>query len=474
MLLLRNTSRPSLCFSGLLTAPVGSTAPSIAVMDVQHPEDPPGSRSPADIGSRKRGNTSSGSEDTELYCASGDESSEDSFRLVQYRKAKRRIINSSSASSSDTVKTAPQRWPHSILFVPQNATDNLRVLNRQALSVYLENTVPNEIKDVRINTRRNILAIDVMNPSALTILQHVTQLGNIKVRSIVPTNGATITGVIYDIDNEISNADLPILIKPASEHNVIVHVGRLGNSRCVRITFKGDCLPPYVKVGHFRHQVRPFIPRPMQCFNCQKIGHVKGVCRNSAVCPRCAEPHSEDNCSATTLKCPNCQGDHCASSKDCPQIKKEITILKQMVRDNSTHKEAAVKVRRRRRHRRRSSRRKTSSFQEKSPRQASSSADVSSTPNTDVGREKTARSLSTKEWPPLPRTRPPEEPQKKPPPVQQGAVSEESRNTDEQVIALIRPLMNAIRVLLSNMHTPSARSALQVLDALSPVLATLE
>ncbi|XP_065311860.1 uncharacterized protein [Dermacentor albipictus] len=442
-------------------------------MDVQHPEDRPGSRSPTDIGSRKRGNTSSGSEDTELYSASGDESSEYGFRLVQYRKAKRRIINSSSASSSNTVKTAPQRWPHSILFVPQNATDNLRVLNRQALSVYLENTVPNEIKDVRINTRRNILAIDVMNPSALTILQHVTQLGNIKVRSIMPTNGATITGVIYDIDNEIPNADLPVLIKPASEHNVIVHVCRLGNTRCVRLTFKGDCLPPYVKVGHFRHQVRPFIPRPMQCYNCQKIGHVKGVCRNSAVCPRCAEPHSEDNCSAIKLKCPNCQGDHCASSKDCPQIKKEITILKQMVRDNSTHKEAAVKARRRRRHRRTSSRRKTSSFQEQSTRQAASPVEVSSPPNTGVGREKTARSLSTKEWPPLPCTRPPEEPQKKPPPVHQGAVSEESRKTDEQVIALIRPLMNAIRVLLSNMHTPSAKSALQVLDALSPVLATL-
>ncbi|XP_049273403.1 uncharacterized protein LOC125759130 [Rhipicephalus sanguineus] len=255
-------------------------------MDVQPHEAPSGSGSTAGIASRKRGNTSSESDDTELYSASGDESSEDGFQPVLYRKAKRRIINASSASSTATVKTAPQRWPHSILFVPQNATDSLRVLNRQALSLYLENTVPNEIKDVRLNTRRNILAVDVMNPSALSTLQQVTKLGNITVKSIIPADGATTAGVIYDIDTEIPNVDLPVLIKPASQDNVIVNVGRLGNTRCVRVTFKGDCLPSYVKVGHFRHQVRPFIPKPMQCFNCQKIGHVKGVCRNSAVCPR--------------------------------------------------------------------------------------------------------------------------------------------------------------------------------------------
>lgn len=444
-------------------------------MDGQVHGAPPGSGSPAGIASRKRGNTSSESEDTELYSASGDESSEDNFQPVLHRKAKRRIMNASSASSSTTVKNAPQRWPHSILFVPQNTTDNLRVLNRQALSLYLENTVPNEIKDVRLNTRKNIMAIDVKNSSALNTLQHITQLGNIKVRSIVPADGATVTGVIYDIDNEISNADLPILIKPASENNVIVYVGRLGNTRCVRITFKGDCLPSYVKVGHFRHPVRPYVPRPMQCFNCQKMGHVKGVCRNSAICPRCAEPHPEDKCSATTLKCPNCQGAHSASSKDCPQIKKEISILRQMVRDSSTHKEAAEKVRRRRRHRRRSSRRTTSTFKDRSTVHRTQPAAALSATNAEVGREKTGRSLSTKEWPPLTPTRPVAEPQQKPPPpVQQGAASDDLQNTDKQVVALLRPLMSAIRVLLNNMQTPSARSALQVLDALSPVLAALE
>lgn len=443
-------------------------------MDVQPHEVTSDSGSTAATTSRKQGNTSSESDDTELYSASCDESSDDGFQPVLHRKAKRRIINPSPVSSTATVKTVHQRWPHFILFVPKNATESLRVLNRQALSLYFENTVPNEIKDLRLNTRRNILAVDVRHPSALSTLQQVTQLGNIAVRSIIPADGATTSGVIYDINTEIPNADLPILIKPASQDNVIVSVGRLGNTRCVRVTFKGDCLPAYVKVGHFRQQVRPFIPKPVQCFNCQKIGHVKGVCRSSAACPRCAEPHAEDNCSATTLKCPNCQGADKASSKECPHIKKEFSILKQMVRDSSTHKEAAEKIRRRRRRRRRSSRRRAPTSGDKLTHQERSPAAVYSTANTDVGKEQRGRPVSTEEWPPLTRTQRSEEPQQKPSSSEQAAVMEDLRNTDQQVIALLRPLINAIRLLLSNLHTPSARSALQSLDALSPVLAALE
>lgn len=454
---------------------MGSIAPYIVVMDVQPHGAPSESGSTAGTASRKRGNASSESEDTELYSASSDESSDDGFQPVLYRKAKRRIVNASSASSTTTVKTAPQRWPHSILFVPLKATDSLRGLNRQALSVYLENITPNQIKEIRLNARKNILAIDVLNPRALNALQKVTQLGNINVKSIIPADSTTSTGVIYDIATEIPNSDLSVLIKPANEDNVIVNVSRLGNTHCVRITFKGDCLPSHVKVGHFRHQVRPFIPKPMRCHKCQKIGHVQGACRNSEVCPRCSEPHTEDKCSATILKCPNCQGAHSASSKDCPRIKKEFTILRQMVRDSSTHKEAAEKVRRRRRrHRRRSSRRTESTTRSKSTHLGTAPTAGYTAANADDGREKTSRSLSTEEWPPLTRTQLVEEPHQKPHSSEQAATTEEQRNLDKQVIALLRPIINAIRTVLNNMRTTSARSALQVLDALSPVLAALE
>ncbi|KAH8030572.1 hypothetical protein HPB51_009633 [Rhipicephalus microplus] len=59
------------------TGTAGSPAPYIVVMDVQSPEIPPSTSSSTGIASRKRGNPSSESEDTELYSASDYESSED-------------------------------------------------------------------------------------------------------------------------------------------------------------------------------------------------------------------------------------------------------------------------------------------------------------------------------------------------------------------------------------------------------------
>lgn len=71
---------------------------------------------------------------------------------------------------------------------------------------------------------------------------------------------------------------------------------------------------------------------------------------------RTVRSRSNSTSNSTALKCPNFQGAQSDSSKDCPKIRKECSVLKQMVRDSSTHKEAAETVRRRRRRHRRSSR----------------------------------------------------------------------------------------------------------------------
>ncbi|KAH8025377.1 hypothetical protein HPB51_007689 [Rhipicephalus microplus] len=228
---------------------------------------------------------------------------------------------------------------------------------RQALSVALECALPDQIKDVRVNPRKNILSIDVHDVSALGQLQQMTELGGIKMCPFIPIDDKSISGVIYDTDIAIPNVDLPTLIKPADEGTVITQMRRLGNTRCVKVFFKEDCIPSHVKVAHFRHPVRPFIQKPLQCHQCFRLGPVKGVCPNSRLCPRCAEPHAEDACRATTLKCANCSGPHAASLKYCPRIQKERAVLRQMARDNSTHREAAevVRRRRRRRHHRKSS-----------------------------------------------------------------------------------------------------------------------
>ena len=62
-----------------------------------------------------------------------------------------------------------------------------------------------------------------------------------------------------------------------------------------------------------------FVPNPMRCFNCNKLGHTSQRCKFAAKCPGCGKDKHAG-------RCYNCNGPHASSAKDCPvcQKKKEI------------------------------------------------------------------------------------------------------------------------------------------------------
>lgn len=475
MILLLSACSPSPVICGNSRFLPGITVPCPTGMEVEPPALPPDVAAPASAASRKRNSLSSDSEATLIDSTESDDSSDDDYVTVLSQKAKRRMLRASVDTS--TMRTPQSSPKYTILFLPVLPSDNMRFLNRQVASVELERLLPNSIEDVRVNPRKNIVAVDVAQASALDSLRAVTVLGGMNVRTIIPMGKETTTGVIYDIDAAISGEDLPLLIKPANHGIQILQVARLGTSRCVKIVFKGDCLPSHVKVGHFRHAVRPFVPKPLQCRNCQKFGHVSAVCGKSAVCSRCAAQHSAGNCQAKTFKCPNCQGPHDASSKECPRVKRELSILKKMVRDRSTHREAAADVRRRRSRRRRSSRnsalrtQNTRAAQPLAVESAPTSVQNVSKPRIDNGASQ--KNAVDEEWPPLPRISPVEKPQQGKAPQCSTPHPDQLTEHDRRIVTMLKSLIDAIRTLVGNSNTPTARSAVQVLDALSPVLANL-
>ncbi|GFX24538.1 uncharacterized protein TNCV_1584941 [Trichonephila clavipes] len=83
-------------------------------------------------------------------------------------------------------------------------------------------------------------------------------------------------------------------------------------------------------MAYIRCPVRPYIPNPLRCFQCQRFGHSKTVCRGQPTCSRCAEVgHDSADCKAKE-RCVNCKGDHSSFSRACPTwlLEKEITALK--------------------------------------------------------------------------------------------------------------------------------------------------
>ncbi|OJZ79839.1 hypothetical protein ASPFODRAFT_54489 [Aspergillus luchuensis CBS 106.47] len=62
-------------------------------------------------------------------------------------------------------------------------------------------------------------------------------------------------------------------------------------------------------------------PRPMQCYNCQEIGHKAFQCKNAQKCAKCAaEGHHHSTCDQTIPKCIPCGGPHESYSKNCRKL----------------------------------------------------------------------------------------------------------------------------------------------------------
>ena len=93
------------------------------------------------------------------------------------------------------------------------------------------------------------------------------------------------------------------------------------------LTFATPSPPETLKVGWFWEDVEPYVPKPMQCYNCMRFGHPKAKCKARPVCRLCGGEAHEGSC-PHPAKCGNCKGPHAPTSRNCPMFKKEELILK--------------------------------------------------------------------------------------------------------------------------------------------------
>ena len=107
----------------------------------------------------------------------------------------------------------------------------------------------------------------------------------------------------------------------------------------VFLTFNSPVLPRRLSLGFTSIPIDPFIPNPMRCFRCQKLGHTIGRCQRNIACAICAAPHENDNCDKQA-KCVNCDGDHPSFSKKCPVWIFEKEILHIKTTENKSYPEA--------------------------------------------------------------------------------------------------------------------------------------
>ena len=74
-------------------------------------------------------------------------------------------------------------------------------------------------------------------------------------------------------------------------------------SPTLKLAVNDECLPVSISIEIFSFRVRPYVFNPIQCYNCQRIGHTASSCKAKQCCLHCGGGHSRDDCMAEVPQC---------------------------------------------------------------------------------------------------------------------------------------------------------------------------
>merc|ERR1711879_859097 len=94
------------------------------------------------------------------------------------------------------------------------------------------------------------------------------------------------------------------------------------------LTFDTPTPPQQIKIpGYMSLQVRPYIPKPMRCTNCHRLGHTKNRCRTGHKCEYCGGYPSDDSHDDPEQICPHLDtGGWCPNCKVAGHVSGDIKI----------------------------------------------------------------------------------------------------------------------------------------------------
>ncbi|GFW57091.1 RNase H domain-containing protein [Trichonephila clavipes] len=197
--------------------------------------------------------------------------------------------------------------------------------------------------------RSGDLLVEVSTTKQAEQLLALQMLANIPITVLPHANLNSSRGVISESD--LYNVPEQEILEGLQDQKVcavrritIRRDGQVVNTKHLILTFACPDLPQFITAGYLRCSVRPYIPNPLRCFQCQRFGHSKPTCRGKPTCARCGEVgHDSGECNGEE-KYVNCKGDHPSYSRSCNtwKFEKEITTVK--IKNRLTYPEARLAV----------------------------------------------------------------------------------------------------------------------------------
>ena len=113
----------------------------------------------------------------------------------------------------------------------------------------------------------------------------------------------------------------------------------------LKLKFTGHSIPQKIKVLGVNREVRPYVPKPLQCNSCCRFGHSSKRCTSPEVCAVCGSGQHLTNWNCDPPKCVNCGLSHHAKCKTCVFYIYNTELKLLMTRSGMSAKEAKLELR---------------------------------------------------------------------------------------------------------------------------------
>lgn len=204
------------------------------------------------------------------------------------------------------------------------------------------------------NENNGTLLLEIANSLQRENLKKLHSIQGIKIDIIEHQSFNQSKGVIY-APQLINSAEETILEEMKSQDVIAVRrftrfsEGKVIPTPSLLLTFHGTKLPEKAKIIYLSFNIQQYIPQPRRCNFCQKLGHFKKFCRSMLnekpeTCAKCGgRGHSAGGCQKEPY-CINCEGQHPAYHKSCPNFIMEREVLALHIQEKISIREARYKL----------------------------------------------------------------------------------------------------------------------------------
>ena len=144
------------------------------------------------------------------------------------------------------------------------------------------------VKSTNSTKAGNLIVECIDNQQYKTLLKS-THLGEWVIKVYVPKSMSTSIGCIYIVPLDITEENIKDVLKQQNVSNCVrlTYYNKEIKERqpftTVKLYFNVPELPVGISLGFRMYKTKMFVPKPIQCFNCQQFGHMQSDCSKPRV-----------------------------------------------------------------------------------------------------------------------------------------------------------------------------------------------